>query len=89
MAGERKIGAVVAGGSDSHEGREGRPIERSSRQVRVRRRKWYRRLPPWARDYAVEIGLVVAVLIAIFLLVEPWDIRETLFRCGKTIRKIG
>jgi predicted RNA-binding Zn-ribbon protein involved in translation (DUF1610 family) len=58
-------------------------MERSVHHRRVRRRKWYQRLPPWVREYAVEIGLVVAVLIAIFLLVEPWDIRETLFRWAR------
>jgi hypothetical protein len=30
----------------------------------------------WVKEYAVEIGMGAAVLIAIFLLVEPWDLRH-------------
>jgi hypothetical protein len=37
------------------------------------------RIPPWVRDYAIELGLVFSILIAIFLLVEPWEIRKTVF----------
>lgn len=74
---------MVAGGFDLDEREEDRPRERSGRRHRAHRRRWYQRLPPWVRGYAVEIGLVAAVLIAIFLLVEPWDIRETLFRWAR------
>jgi hypothetical protein len=83
MAGERKIGVVVAGGFDLEEHNEERPSERYSRRHRAHRRRWYQRLPPWLQEYAVEVGLVAAVLIAIFLLVEPWDIRETFFRWAR------
>lgn len=51
-----------------------------SRHGRVRRRKWFHRLPPLVREFAVELGLVTAVLLAVFLLLEPWDIREALYR---------
>jgi predicted RNA-binding Zn-ribbon protein involved in translation (DUF1610 family) len=47
---------------------------------RARPRRWYQNLPGWVGEYSVEIGLVIAVLAAIFLLVEPWAIRATLFR---------
>ncbi len=47
---------------------------------RVRPRRWHQKLPGWVGEYSVEIGLVIAVLTAIFLLVEPWAIRATLFR---------
>jgi hypothetical protein len=76
-------GDVVAGGFDPDEGREDRPRERYGRRHTAGRRRWYQRLPPWVQEYAVEIGLVAAVLIAVFLLVEPWDIRETLFRWAR------
>jgi hypothetical protein len=42
-------------------------------------------VPPWMREYSIEIGLGVAVLIAIFLLVEPWEIRATVFRWVKRL----
>lgn len=40
-----------------------------------RRRRWTDKLPPWIKEYAVEIGMGAAVAIAVFLLVEPWDLR--------------
>ena len=49
------------------------------RRSRGRRRRWYQKAPLWWQEYRVEMGLATAVLIAIFLLVEPWDIRESLF----------
>ena len=45
---------------------------------RRRRRRWTDKLPPWTKEYAVEIGMGGAVLLAIFLLVEPWDLRQTI-----------
>jgi predicted RNA-binding Zn-ribbon protein involved in translation (DUF1610 family) len=32
------------------------------------------------QEFSIEIGLAIAVLVAIFLLVEPWEIRKTVFR---------
>ena len=56
-------------------------VKRRSRRRswRSRLRHWYRGAPPWMREYSVEIGLCTAILIALFLLVEQWDIRVTLF----------
>lgn len=44
-----------------------------------RRRSRGRELPPWLQEYWIELALILAVLIAIFLLVEPWEIRKTIF----------
>lgn len=53
------------------------------RRQRARPRTWNQKLPGWTREYAIELGLALAILTAIFLLVEPWDIRATLFRWAR------
>lgn len=50
------------------------------RRSRSRWRGRFRKMPLWAQEYWIEIALTAAILIAIFLLVEPWDIRVTVLR---------
>lgn len=83
MVGERKIRVVVSGRDNSQKEIVDDPVVVAKR--RSRRRKWYQRLPPWIGEYAVELGLGLAILAAIFLLVEPWDIRVTVFRWARSI----
>lgn len=83
MAGERKTEIVVAGGDNVQQGKAEEPVVNKKR--RSRRGRWYQRMPPWTREYSIEIGLGVAVMIAIFLLVEPWEIRATVFRWFKRL----
>ena len=47
--------------------------------TRRRRRRRPFELPQWSTEYWVEVAIIAAILFAIFLLVEPWDIREGLF----------
>jgi hypothetical protein len=78
MVGGRKIKVVVSGSRDnSQEEMVDDPVVVTER--RSRRRKWHQRLPSWVWKYSVELGLGLAILVAIFLLVEPWDIRVTIF----------
>jgi len=77
MVGGRKIKVVVSGRDSTQEKMVDDPVVVTKR--RSRRRKWYQRLPSWVRGYSVELGLGLAILAAIFLLVEPWDIRVTIF----------
>lgn len=77
MVGGRKIKVVVSGRDSSQEEMVDDPVVVTKR--RSRRRKWYQRLPSWVWEYSVELGLGLAILAAIFLLVEPWDIRVTIF----------
>ena len=58
--------------------------ERHSSRRRRRRRRWYEKLPAWVREYWIEWALVSAVLVAIFLLVEPWQIRASLFTLARS-----
>jgi len=74
MDGRKESGIVIDGTNDSGRTRD------EKRRVRRRDRRWYQKLPRGAQEYAVEIGMVLAILLAIFLLVEPWDIRETIYR---------
>ena len=55
------------------------------RKQRARPRNWYQKLPRWVREYAIELGLALAILAAIFLLVEPWDIRVALFGWARRV----
>ena len=68
MVGGRKIKVVVSGKDSSQEEMVYDPVVGTKR--RSRRRKWYQRLPSWVREYSVELGLSLAVLAAIFLLVD-------------------
>jgi len=57
-------------------------LELKDQEIIVTRRRRRRRpfkLSPWTTDFWVEIAIVSAILFAVFLLVEPWDIREGLF----------
>jgi ribosomal protein S27AE len=51
--------------------------KKSKRSARSRHKK--SRIPPWIRDYRVELGLALTFLFAIFLLIEQWEIRKTLY----------
>ncbi len=38
------------------------------------------RLAPFIREYRIELAAMALIVFAIFLLIEPWEIRETLVR---------
>ncbi len=71
---------MVAGGFDMNEDNRAGSAARPSRYDQGPRKGWYQGLPAPLREYAVEIGLLAMVLVAVFLLLEPWDIRATLRR---------
>ncbi len=74
MVGERKNNTVSTGENDP-----GSKLKADEQTwSRRRRRHWYHKLASWAGEYWVELTIAAAVLLAIFLLVEPWDIREGL-----------
>ncbi|MBN1317154.1 MAG: hypothetical protein JXA42_16850 [Anaerolineales bacterium] len=66
----KRIGIVVDGSV--------KPEQISKKLIRRRKRKFSERIPDWIVDYAVELGIGAAILCAIFLLVEPWNLRECL-----------
>lgn len=74
-------------GKDSSERNPGDRAQRSmvKRRSRSTWRSWFRKTPPWVREYWIEIGLTAAVVVAVFLLVEPWDIRVTILRWARGI----
>lgn len=79
MAGEKARGIVTAGGRDQLPGESGEHNDRLLTFEHRRRSKKRVTLPSWMREYGVELILGLALLLAIFLLVEQWDIRVALF----------
>jgi hypothetical protein len=57
-------------------------LDEQSRVVKHRfrlRHRWYQKLWPWARVYWLDLALVLLLLVAVSLVVEPWGIWERLF----------
>jgi len=77
MVGMKRIGTVEDGSIE--------PARKSSKLVRQRKKKFHERVPNWIVDYAVELGIGVAILFALFLLLEPWNLRECLSSSIKQI----
>ena len=66
-------------GDDGHSPEQSE-IDEQNTEAKPRRRRWSgMTVSPWVREYWVDMGLAVTLLVAFFLLVEPWDIRERLF----------
>jgi hypothetical protein len=76
MAGMKRIGTVVDGSNEP---------KVSGKLVRQRKRRFHERIPNWIIDYAVELGIGAAILIAVFLLLEPWNLRECLISLIKLL----
>lgn len=62
--------------------------EKEDQTVRARHSHPKKQKPLWLREFGIEIGLVSATLLAIFLLIEPWEIRKTLFRLVRQIIRV-
>lgn len=71
MAGMKGIGIVDDGSNNQ--------TQTHGKLVRRRKRHWYEKFPNWVKDYSFELAIGAATLAAIFLLVEPWNIRASIF----------